>query len=182
MAAYPGLQIETMRPVARVLMSDAIKQFAGSLLQGRPALRSEQVYDLAERMMNPHEPEPMPVMTPVAPTPISAPLYTPEPKSISPETPAPERARAIFDAAQSAPPFDPADLSFAFGDEAETPAAAGTSGSVIESSPAQPLRRAAPRKVMGMKPLQLGCLGLMLAAECCVLAGAGYYYFMVLKP
>ncbi|HEY6074059.1 MAG TPA: hypothetical protein VIV15_11890 [Anaerolineales bacterium] len=174
MAAYPGLQIESMRPVARVVMSDAIKQYASSLLQGRPMLRSEQVYDLADRMMNPHEPEPMPF----APTPAQAPA--PESGSISPETPAPARARAIFDAAQSAPAFDPSDLSFAFGDEAGTPAA-GSSGSVIETSPSQSLKRTPSRRVLGMKPMQFGCLALLAIVECCVLAGAGYY-FMVLQP
>jgi len=49
----PGAHIESMRPAARVVLSDAIKQFAVSLSQARLVLRPEQVYELAERIVNP---------------------------------------------------------------------------------------------------------------------------------
>ncbi len=177
MAAYPGLQIETMRPVARVVMSDAIKQFAGSLLQGRPALRPEQVYDLADRITNPID------LRGVEPVPAAAPTPTPAPAPTA-NQPAGSRARAIFDAAQSAPAFDPSDLSFALEDENAGPAGDLRSG-LMETSPSQPLRAPAAargRRVLGMKPFQLGCLGLMALVECLVLAGAGIYFFYFLRP
>jgi hypothetical protein len=53
MAAEPGLNMESLRPIIRVVKSDAIAQFAASVLQNRPVLRNEQVYDLAERITLP---------------------------------------------------------------------------------------------------------------------------------
>lgn len=181
MAAYPGLQIESMRPVARVVMSDAIKQFAGSLVQGRPALRPEQVYDLADRITNPVD------LRGMAPTPAAAPTPTPTPApAATADQPAGSRAKAIFDASQSAPAFDPSDLSFALEDEAPAEAGDLRTG-LMETSPAQPLRAgtsapAGGRRILGMKPFQLGCLAVMTLVECLVLAGAGIYFFIFLKP
>ena len=180
MAAYPGLQIETMRPVVRVIMSDAIKQFAGSLVQGRPALRPEQVYDLADRITNPVDLRDM-VPTPI---PAAAPTPTPAPAPAVDQT-AGSRARAIFDASQSTPPFDPSDLSFALEDAASSESGDLRAG-LMETSRSQPQgARPAPVKkgrILGMKPLQFGCLALMTLVECLVLAGAGAYYFFFLRP
>jgi len=52
-ASDPGAQIDSLRPVARVLRSDAIKQFAASLLQEAPVLRPESVYALADKILDP---------------------------------------------------------------------------------------------------------------------------------
>lgn len=52
-ASDPGAQIDSLRPVARVLRSDAIKQFATSLLQEAPVLRPESVYALADKILDP---------------------------------------------------------------------------------------------------------------------------------
>jgi len=172
MAAYPGLQVETLRPVTRVVMSDAIKQYANSLLQARPLLRPEQVYDLADRIQNPID------LRPPVDLPAAAPIPTSPPQASAPEgAPAASRARAIFDAAQSTPPFDPDDLSFAFGDEA---AVDDLRAGLVETNPAQPRPAPAPRKkrTLGMQPRQLGCLGLLAVVECCVLAAAGYFIFL----
>ena len=170
MAAYPGLQIETMRPIARVVMSDAIKQFAASLMQGRPALRNEQVYDLADRIMNPID-----LRQPGA----AAAPYTPTPTPPSQDVPAAARARAIFDASQSAQPFDPDDLSFALEEEESQNAGEGLRAGLMETSPAQPLRAPAARKrrILGMQARQLGCLGVMALVEFCVLVGGAYFIF-----
>ena len=56
-ASDPGAQIDSLRPLVRVLRSDAIKQFASSLLQERPVLRAEAIYDIAERIINPKPPQ-----------------------------------------------------------------------------------------------------------------------------
>jgi hypothetical protein len=55
-ASDPGAQIDSLRPIARVLRSDAIKTFATSLLQERPIMRPENVYALADRIVNPKPP------------------------------------------------------------------------------------------------------------------------------
>lgn len=52
-ASDPGAQIDSLRPVARVLRSDAIKQFAASLVQEAPVLRPESVYALADKILDP---------------------------------------------------------------------------------------------------------------------------------
>ena len=188
--ADPGLHIESLRPVARVVMSDAIKQFASGLLQGRPSLRPDQVYDLAERIVTPRKPEqdqqaePFPIPpsreTPVAPNPwdVEATPSTGE---------GPSRARAIFDAAQSTPPFDPTDLSFALEDDVDThlsprgvppgPTETGPVRRLPDVDETQPSRPAG-RRMLGLKANQLGCLGAMVLAELCILLVGGYYIFL----
>jgi hypothetical protein len=52
-ASDPGAQIDSLRPVARVLRSDAIKQFATALIQEAPVLRPESVYALADKILDP---------------------------------------------------------------------------------------------------------------------------------
>lgn len=189
--ADPGLHIESLRPIARVVMSDAIKQYAGGLLQGRPTLRPEQVYDVAERIVTPRKPEeePQPEPFPIPASRETPPASSPWDVEQAPSTAeGPSRARAIFDAAQTAPPFDPSDLSFAFEDELDThlsprgvpegPSETGPVRQLPSVEETQP-RRPASRPVLGMKANQLGCLGVMLLAELCILIVGGYYIFSV---
>ncbi len=53
----PGANVESHRPAARVVRSDAIKQFANSLNQANPILRAEQVIALADLIVEPHPKE-----------------------------------------------------------------------------------------------------------------------------
>jgi hypothetical protein len=76
----PGAHIESMRPVARVVQSDAIKQFANSVLQARPVWRLDYAYSLADIIIDPAPPDQrQPAPPPDAQTPG-------------------DRAQAIFDA------------------------------------------------------------------------------------
>ncbi len=181
--ADPGLQVESMRPVARVVMSDAINQFAGSLIQSRPALRSEQVYDLAERIVTPHEPEPAPAAAEQSPA-------APKPAPVAPssqagsEQPPVSRAKAIFAASEKPAPsaFDSSDLSFAFDEGEGKPSPQSAPPGLRETSPAIPLpTQTAPQKgkILGMTLPQIGCLGVMAIVECCILIGGAYYIFFV---
>ena len=52
-AASAAVQIEVNRPLVRVVLSDGIKQFGASLLQTRPLLNSEAVYDVVDHLVNP---------------------------------------------------------------------------------------------------------------------------------
>ena len=166
--ANPGAHIESLRPVARVVMSDAIKQFAAALAQARPLWRADQVHDVADRIVTPRPPEP------VVQPPVQAPAaQTPEVQQRNPS-----RASAIFDAAEKAQPFNPADLEFAFEDG--EPLAPEARPSLIESSPAQPLPRPSTQqkgKILGMTSGQLAFLVLMGILECCVLVGFGAYLY-----
>jgi hypothetical protein len=151
-AANPGAQVESMRPVARVVMSDAIKQFAGTLLQARPVWRVDNIHDVADRIVNPRPPEQLPGQ--------------PSPEGAGPPS---SRAKAIFDAAENAPPFDSSDLEFAF-DDAETHQ--GVPTHLKETSPAQPLPRKtgpAKRRILGMTVPQLALLVGMVVVEFCML-------------
>lgn len=154
-ASDPGAQIESMRPAARVVRSDAIRQFAASLLQARPVLSTGAIYDLADQIIDPS--------------------LRKEIQAAAAEQPPVSRAQAIFNASETSQDFDPKDLGFAFEDEAEPAVEDATPQNVRESSPARPLPRAAStptkRKFLGMSNTQITLLAGMLIVECCVLIG-----------
>ena len=166
-AADPGMHIDSMRPVVRVYHSDAIKQFAAWLLQARPVFTTEQVYDLADRIVTPRpksEPPLQVVPPPAAPEAASIPTA---------DNPA-ERAHAIFNASEQAQPVNPSDVSFALQDESSQPQS--SLQELRESSPAQPLPKPAAKK-RGISPMQWGMLGFIVLVEFCILAGFVYLIF-----
>jgi hypothetical protein len=152
-ASSPAMHVDSMRPAVRVVMSDAIRQFAASLLQTHVALRAEQVHDLADR------------------------IITPRPKTQAPEPAAgPSRAQAIFRAAEEVRPLDPNDMGFSFN---ETPAADGIPAGLHETSPARPLARpAGNRRLLGMTNRQLTILAGIFAFWLCMMA-AGIIYVLL---
>ena len=164
-AGDPGLHIESVRPSIRVMMIDGIKSFVSSLVMGQPVISNEQVFELTDRIINPHPPR-----KPVAPR---VPGEQSSPQEVS-------RARAIFDASENVKPFNPSDFDFAMDEEPNfeiTPPAS----TVMESSPAQSLSPARPRsnRVMGMTPVQLAILAALALALVCIVAGFGYYVFVL---
>jgi hypothetical protein len=157
-SADPGAHIESMRPAARVVQSDAIKQFAASLSQARPMLRPEQVYEIAERIVNPLPPKSPEMEAEAA---IQKTATPPPPVS---------RSQAIFNSEQT--PFDPKDLGFAFEDDGQS-ASQDLSpqlreGGLVQRPPSQPAKS---RKIMGMTTAQIILLAVMLIVECCVVIG-----------
>jgi hypothetical protein len=161
-ASSPAMHVESVRPTARVVMSDAIRQFAASLLQARPVLRPEQVYDMADRIITPRPKEAAPQAEPAPEAPAATESTPAEPQT-------PGRARAIFHAADELKPFDPADLSFAFDENAESDVPAN----LRETSPSQRLPRVSAQRGAFSRG-QWIMLGGMMLVECCVLAGFGY--------
>ena len=153
-AADPGAQIESVRPIARVVRSDAIKQFATSLLQARPVWRTDFIHELADRIIDPTPPA---ELEPV--------------KSGSPESGL--RSQGGFD--ESAQGFNANDLGFDFEDGTAQPASQNSN----IPNPQQPLpaprsKPAAPKKgLMGLGNTQIVLLAGMLIVECCVLIGFG---------
>ena len=169
-ASSPAMHIESTRPAIRVVMIDAIRQFALSLLQADPALRTDFVHDLADRIITPRPPASAPVLAQQPASEMSS------PSDVKPESEeSPSRAQAIFQAAGEAKPFDPTDLSFAYdegvGDEVPP--------DLREPSPSQPLPRTTPRR--GMSMVQWIFLAGMALVECCVLAGFGYLLFFSIR-
>ncbi len=164
-ASSPAMQIESTRPLVRVVMSDAVNIFATSLLQARPVMRSDLVYDLADRIV---DPRPKTAQPPQPAAPVQTPQAEAQPAQ------APSRAQAIFNASQNAQPFNPTDLSFAF-DENAAPVQSGVPQNLRETSPAQALPRPVQRR--GLSAMQWAFLAAMIVIECCVVAGFGYFIF-----
>ena len=161
MASSPAMHVDSMRPAVRVVMSDAVKQFAASLLQARPVLQTEFIHDLADRIVNPR-PKSAPQQTPQAPV---AP-----PQSAADVQPSASRAQAIFNASEQATPLNPNDLGFAFED---APAQVAPQGGQPEAGPAQARPAPSPAR-RGMNMMQWAFLGVMFVIECCVIIGFGY--------
>jgi hypothetical protein len=57
LCANPGVHVDSLRPIVRVVMRDALERFAISILQGRLVLRSDRVYDVVNRISNPPAPK-----------------------------------------------------------------------------------------------------------------------------
>ena len=151
-AADPGAQVESVRPAARVVRSDAIKQFAGSLLQARPIWRTELIYDIADRIAEPRPPEKLePVVS--------------------------SEADSTFNDSEQANPFEKNDLGFAFEEDGDQPA----SQNIRETNQARPLPRPKPivgkKKLFGLSNTQLIILAGMFITWCCILAGFGVFIF-----
>lgn len=164
-AVDPGAHIESLRPVARVVKSDAIKPFASSLIQARPIWSVEFIHTLADRIINPASPEePKPVIA--APAPVE-----------------PSRAKAIFNASEQAKPFDMNDLGFAFDDSEESTGAQSPApqnmrdaGQAFEAP--RPRPAAENKKLFGMSTTQIMILAGMFIFWCCIMAGFGAFIFL----
>ena len=157
LAANPGLQIESLQPIVRVVMVDALERWGASLETAAPVLTLETAYELADRIVNPRpaKKEEKPEVGPTS-------AESEEQQELS-------RAGAIFQAAEEAKPFDPSSLDFAF-EEGEGPE---VPPELVESSPAIPLPSKGDEKkrMLGMTMPQLALLGGMILVEICVLIG-----------
>lgn len=158
-AGDPGMHIESERPVIRVMMIDGIKSFVSGLGTGRPALNVETVHEVTERILNPRPPK----KEPAAPPGIAG--------EREPTQPRVSRARAIFDAAEDAKPFDPADFDFAMTDE-------GVEQDIPfvprETSPAEPLPPPKGKRILGMTIPQLAVI--LVLGLCLILLAAAFVY------
>lgn len=176
-AANPGLHIETGRPAVKVIMIDGVKAFATSLTTGTPVLRAEAVHEFTERIINPRPP----LKEAVAPV-ASQPREAGQEENTQPPQREVSRARLIFDAAEEAKPFDPADFDFAMLDEEPAAEALPPIPSIEESSPAQPLPgliRSPGRRFLGMSLLQFAIVAALAVALLCILA---VFAYLLLNP
>jgi hypothetical protein len=126
-AASPRVHVDSLRPVVRVVLSDAVKQFGASLLQARPILRPEAAHEVVDHLLNPRR---------------KAVAAQAEPAETAPQEPdqaadAPQRARAIFQAAEEAKPFDPADLEFEYDEHGDADLALGLEEAAGPQMPAR---------------------------------------------
>lgn len=167
-AGNPGLHIESERPAIRVMMIDGIKSFVSGLTTGRPVLSAEAVHDMTDRILNPRMPRAEPAAAPPEPGPLAAWEQEPAEPQVS-------RARAIFDAADEAKPFDPADFDFAMTDEESAQALPFVPR---ETSPAIPLPRTKPkgRRILGMTVLQFAIVIVLGLSLLCIAATFVYAF------
>jgi len=162
-AGDPGLHIDSVRPAVRVMMIDGIKSFATGLATAQPVLSPEAVYELTERISNPHPPK-------TGKEPLAPPQAAP-PDDWEPYTPP-----ASFDTSAEAKPFSPSDFDFAMTDEepsADIPPVPSASSSAAPSP-----RPAAPSsRILGMTPPQLAVIAGLGLAFLCILAVFAYIFF-----
>jgi hypothetical protein len=154
--ADPGAHVTSTRPVVRVVMSDAIKQFASSLLQARPVWRTEFIHEIAERILDPRPPE---ELKPVESSPAG-------------------HQRSSPAAVEQENSFDANELDFAFEEGGDQPASQNLGESNLASP--QPSSKSAPTKkrFFGLGDTQIILLAGMLIIECCVLFGFGIILYM----
>src|SRR6476659_551253 len=162
----PGMHIETVKPAIRVLMIDGIKSFVTGLSTAAIVLRPEAVHEFTERVVNPR-----PAKREATPgIPAIAEEKTQPPQNVS-------RARAIFEAAEDAKPFNPADFDFAMADE--EPAMETMTPSTQESNPVTSLPDPTPQaqRILGMTPPQLAIVAVLAIVLLCILAVFAYILF-----
>ncbi|MBL8062956.1 MAG: hypothetical protein JNK32_08060 [Anaerolineales bacterium] len=160
-ASDPGAQIDSVRPLVRVLRSDAVKQFATAVNQARPVLRTDSIMALAERILSPKSPEQLAAEAAPAEKPVS-------------------RAQAIFNAAEEqAEGFDPNALGFEFNEETAPPNEAHGPAPEAQARPQKPVQAAKPSR--GLSRNQIILLVIMTLLECCVIV-AGAAALFLLNP
>ena len=158
-AADPGAQIESVRPIVRVVRSDAIKQFAGSLLQARPVWRTDFIHEIAERILDPRPPE-----------------------ELKPVVPAPAGQQAVSRAGdEQGTPFNANELGFAF----EENGSQSASQDLNKPNPARPQvhSKSAPakKKFFGLKDTQVVLLIGMFIIGFCVIFGLAIILYLNLN-
>ena len=158
--ADPGAHIESMRPIARVVMSDAIKQFATSLVQAKPVWRSDIVFTLADRII---DPQPAQEEAPLV-------LQQPPPQQSSGAS----RAQAIFNAAEEAKPLDINDLGFAFEEDSQD----AMQSADEQAGPLLSPQSQQKGKLLGMSTAQVIVLAVLLLCECVIVIGFAGLYLM----
>ena len=185
LASDPGMHIDSVRPVARVVMSDAIEIFAGNMVKARPIYNAVMINNLVERIINPRS-------TQEQQQPDAA--ASDDTFAEKDETPFPvmesSRMQSILNAEQSDSLIETGgpDIGFALEDESAARDAAAREPTVLVSNPlpaqtgaaAGKRRPAVParKRTLGMTTRQIVALALILLFGCAALAGLiGYTYF-----
>jgi len=164
LATNPGLHIESLQPITRIVLIDALERWAASFNSAAPVYTVETAHELADRIINPRPPKKEQQHIPEEQTPVQ----TEDKSELS-------RAGAIFASAEEDEEFDPNELGFAFEDDKglEVPP------ELVESSPAVrlPAESDAKKRILGMTMPQLALLGGIFLVEICVLIGFGWLIF-----
>lgn len=179
LSANPGMHIESVRPVVRVVMSDALERFAMSINQAKIVLSGSAVIQLAKIMINGPEMHPEPVEAPAP----GAPLHLPMDVTIMQGNPASE-------------PAGEETLSFTFEEETNADATLPSAGPAQEmntlpggvattadagASAKTPTVNAPTKRIAGFTRAQLAFLGGMVLIWLCIMAGFAIYIYLNLR-
>ncbi|MCF6278310.1 MAG: hypothetical protein L3J16_06135 [Anaerolineales bacterium] len=154
LSVNPGLHIDSVRPIVRVVMSDAVQRFASSLMQSPPVISLELVHELADILQHPRSSK----------TPQAAQTPSPDDRSLQ---------GRLEGTSPASPDTPPAEISFAF-EEGENARPATAQAPAIPR-PAAP--KPAPSRVkkvansyLGMTGKQFALLGAMAGMVVCILS------------
>ena len=181
-AGDPGLHIEAVKPAIRVLMIDGIKSYVANLVTAEPVLRAEKVFELTDRLVNPHQPRK--TTEPADAVPIAQPTAESAPVQLDPVA---ARAQALFKSSEQAGPYDPADFDFAVVDEMDfaprppvtpSPAPAVSRPVPLVDAPV-PEAKSRPKRYLGMTAMQLAIVIVLALAFLCIVAGFAYYFLAI---
>lgn len=167
LTANPGMHVDSVRPLVRVVMADAIERWAASLSQSAPVLTVETAYELSDRIITPRKPKQE---------------REPEEDSLPAEQPESagqyyyEGADEFAKTSDEAQIFDSNELSFAYEEDQDNE----VPSFLIEPSPsvAVPLQSGNTKKrYLGMTIPQLAILGGMFIVWICVMLCFAYIIF-----
>lgn len=161
-AIDPGAQVDSLRPVVRVVRADAVKQLASSFLQARPIWRTDYIHELSNLIVD--SGQLVESETPINPIPDAS-----QQQPIS-------RAKAIFKASEQTSPMDMKDFGFAMEEDGFQP----IPQNVPEPKQARSIQNpaAGKKKLFGLSNIQLIVLAGMFIFWCCILIGAGAFIYL----
>jgi hypothetical protein len=166
----PGMHVDTIRPVIRVVQRDALDRLAISITLARPVLSYERVQDVYNRILTPRPPQPKPSET-LMPTP--EPAAGPENESYVPTFALPPEEQPPQASALSAE-----GLGFDFQEQAVSAPQESPSGATdvfsMKEEPAAATGKPRPGK---MKRNQVILLAVMGTIECLILVCLVYILF-----
>jgi len=149
LAMNPGMHVESVRPIIRVVMSDAVERFAIGLTQATRTLSLETAALISERILKPRAPQKEGAASAPAPgagetgTAPEVPAYVPQGYGDQPGVPGQPEAQAEG-------PLTAESLGFSFTEEPE-PDAAPPKPKPAQAAPAKKPAKAAPAGKGGLR-------------------------------
>ena len=197
MAADPGMHIESVRPAARIVMSDALERFAISMNQARPIHNGKTIADLAQVIVKGPKAQAAPVaktenQPPTTQAPASNLAFSTEPLEFSFEDKPQDQNNSPSSASQNATlraaAFSsddrldtlqyPGDQTLQSSQPFPENFEAGNSRTPSENSsrPSSPAPKS--KKLFGMSTAQLAILGGVLLFWLCAMAAFAIYLYI----
>ena len=162
--ANPGMHVDSVRPLVRVVMSDAIERWAASLSKSAPVLTVETAYELSDRVINPRIPKKDEEIdtSPAQPEEDDSYYYLPGEKEGQ------EKIGAYYTESEENQPSDTSGLEFAY-EEDESPAVAADFAPTWDTPETPEPVSGKKKRYLGMTIPQLSILGGIFLVWICVM-------------